>query len=242
MWFPGPLLEATFLRRRQRFLADFSLSDGSEVTAHCANPGSMATCLEPGARSLLTAVARPERRLPYTWQVGTVAGARILVNPVLANGVVAEAIQRGWLPELAGYDVVEREVRFGEGTRFDLCLRRGERRCFVEVKSVTLLLGPGRAGFPDSVTARGTRHLATLEQVVAGGDRAVQLFVVAREGARSMAPADAIDPRYGAALRGAATAGVEVLAYGTRFGRRSIRLGERVPLVLQPQGGPVEEV
>jgi len=98
MRYPGLLVEGRLLRRYQRFLADFALADGSVVTAHCANPGSMLTCLEPGATGWLTRVDTTGRRLAYTWQVATVGGARIFVNPVLVNAVVAEAIERGRVP------------------------------------------------------------------------------------------------------------------------------------------------
>ncbi len=232
MRYPGPLVEGRLLRRYQRFLADFTLADGSVVTAHCANPGSMLTCLEPGATGWLTRVDTTGRRLAYTWQVATVSGARIFVNPVLVNAVVAEAIERGRVPELAGYTELRREVRVGDRARLDLLLRRGGDRCFVEIKSATLRLGARLAGFPDAVTARGARHLAELERLAAAGDRAVQLFFVARSDARALGPADAIDPAYGAALRRALAAGVEVLAYRASITARSISVGPRLPVVL----------
>ena len=91
--FPSPIIEARFVRRYKRFFADFELGDGSIVTAHCANPGSMKTCLVTGAASWLTTHDNPKRKLRYTWQVVEVEGERVFVNPALANDVVVAGIR-----------------------------------------------------------------------------------------------------------------------------------------------------
>jgi sugar fermentation stimulation protein A len=132
------------------------------------------------------------------------------------------------VPELAGYASLRREVAYGTNSRIDLLLESADRaRCFVEVKSTTLR--EGDAGlFPDAVTERGKKHLTELARVARAGERAVQLFLVSRSDVRRFRPADAIDPAYGEALRGAARAGVEVLAYATRVGPRAFELGARL--------------
>ena len=43
-------LPATLLRRYKRFLADMRMGDGSELTVHCANPGSMLSMAVAGRR------------------------------------------------------------------------------------------------------------------------------------------------------------------------------------------------
>ena len=43
-----PLIEGVLVKRYKRFLADVKLPDGSVVTAHCPNSGSMKECAEPG--------------------------------------------------------------------------------------------------------------------------------------------------------------------------------------------------
>jgi sugar fermentation stimulation protein A len=92
--------------------------------------------------------------------------------------------------------------------------------------------GDGAAAFPDSVTIRGTRHLRELMQLKASGLRAMLFFCVSRERAFSVEPADDIDPVYGAALREAVAAGVEVLAYACAISTEGVRLARRVSLRL----------
>jgi sugar fermentation stimulation protein A len=99
------------------------------------------------------------------------------------------------------------------------------------VKSVTMAEGP-RARFPDAVTERGRKHLATLQSLHERGERAVLLFVVQRADCEAVEPADDIDPAYGQALREAAAAGVEVLAVRARVRAGEIRLEKMLPVLL----------
>lgn len=230
--FPSPVVQAKFLRRYQRFFADFELADGTLATAHCANPGSMKTCLVEGANCWLTTSDNPKRKLRYTWQVVELDGEKVFVNPALANDVVVAAIREGAVTEFSDYSLVEREVRVSENTRIDLVLKGPAPTCFVEVKCATMAGGPQQALFPDAVTLRGTRHLRELMQLRASGLRAMLFFCVSREHALTVAPADHIDPRYGAALREAVAAGVEVLAYTCDISHQGVRLARRVSLTL----------
>jgi sugar fermentation stimulation protein A len=228
-----PILEGRFLRRYKRFFADVELPDGTLVTAHCPNTGSLLGCLEEGRRAVLRDSQDPKRKLRYTLQAIQVGRSLVNVDTSLPNLVVHEAVLAGTVPELAGYDEVRREVPYGESSRIDLLLTRprSPARCYVEVKSTTLAEGH-TALFPDAVTTRGRKHLGELAGVVAAGHRAVQLYFISRADVRRFAPADAIDPAYGAALREAARAGVELLAYCARVRPGSLELHRRLPIEL----------
>ena len=216
MNFPD-LVQATLLRRYQRFLADCKLPGGQVVTAHCPNTGSMRSCAEPGQPVLLSRGERPGRRLPWTWELYWSGMAWVCVHTQRPNAVAAEAIAGGIIPELASYGQLRREVRYGERERVDILLEDPHLPpAYVEVKSCTMLDADGVVRFPDAVSARALRHLQALEEVVRRGDRGVMLFLVGREDGCGFAPADTIDPAYGAALRRAREGGVEVLAYRTR--------------------------
>ena len=234
MRYPAPLVAGRLIRRYKRFFADVELGRGAArrvVVAHCANPGPMRTCAEVGGRVWLLPSSDPRRRLAWTWELAEVGGALVSVNTARANQIVAEALAGGVIAELAGDGAVRREVPAG-ASRIDFLLEAARRRTWVEVKCATMDGGDGGAAFPDSVTVRGTRHLGELVRLRRRGDRAVLLFCVARAGARTVRPADEIDPAYGAALRRAARMGVEVLAYRAAIDRRGIALADRIEVEL----------
>lgn len=235
--FASPLLEGRLVKRYKRFLADVRLGDGRIVTAHCANPGSMKTCLQDNGRVWLSEALDPRRKLAFTWEIAEVNGVRIFVNPLAANKVVREALERHTIVELGDYHEIKSEVRFGDKTRFDFALQSSHSRTYLEVKNVTLGLGGGRAAFPDSVTARGTRHLRELVLAAKQGLQAVLLFCVSRSDARSAEAAIDIDPEYAHWLARASASGVMVLAYKCKVTTRGVWLDRSLPVHL-PASGP----
>lgn len=238
--FDPPLIEGRLIRRYKRFLAEVRLGKDT-VIAHCPNPGSMRTCADAGGRVWVQ--RRPGTKLGWSWElaeVGGRGGALVGVNTARGNQLVAAALAAGAIAELAGHDTIEREVATG-ASRLDFRLGRGRSRrvrdrTWVEVKSATMDGGDGAVAFPDAVTTRGARHLDELAALRRRGYRAVLLFVVNRSGAERVRPADEIDPAYGQALRRAAAAGVEVLAYAVEHSLAGLGLGRRLPVVT----GPIE--
>ena len=217
MRFPLPLRRATLLTRYKRFLSDHRFEDGSTVTAHVANPGAMTGLIDEGLETWLSPAANPKRKLPFSWEMVRIGQGLVGVNTGWPNRLAADAIEAGAIPPLAGYDAIRREVAYGTRSRVDLLLETPDRPpCYVEVKNVHLKRGPA-AEFPDSVTARGTKHLRELAAVAQGGARAVMLYVVQREDCDSFTLAADIDPAYAAAFAEARTSGVEALAYACRL-------------------------
>lgn len=232
MQYPCTLVEGVFLRRYKRFLCDVVLPDGTEVTAHLANTGSMRACTEERAPVRLSLSDNAKRKLPWSVEQIRVAGHWICVNTARPNAVVAEAIADDRIPELRGYGRHRREVKLGK-SRLDLCLDNpaGGPVAWVEVKNATLREGR-HIYFPDAVTTRGTKHVEELAQVVGEGVRAVLFFHVGTEAGDVISPADHIDPIYATALRKAVDAGVEVMAWRAKMSTESITLFEAVPVQL----------
>lgn len=238
MEFIPALREGILLKRYKRFLADIETDDGSVLTLHCPNTGSMLNCCEPGWRVWFSTSDNPRRRYSSTWEmVENDSGELIGINPGRANYLVEEALEAGIVRELRGYSNRRREVRFGEeNSRIDFLLERAEgnavRECYVEVKSVTLGLGGGQGVFPDAITTRGQKHLRELIEIKARGQRAVLLFCVQHSGIDEVAPADYIDADYGSLLRKAASVGVELFAYKVMLSPQEIKVAHRVPVKL----------
>jgi sugar fermentation stimulation protein A len=234
MRFSEPLIPGRLVRRYKRFLADVELESGETVVAHVANPGSMLGLAEPGLRVWLSPARNPKRRLRYSWELAAVNGALVGINTGHPNGIVAEAIADGRVPELAGYARRRREVAYGRNSRVDFLLEANDRPdCYVEVKNVHLRRRPGIAEFPDSVTARGAKHMAELATVVESGHRAVIFYLVQRADCERLEIAADIDPAYERALRDALTRGVEALCYACRVGPEAIELERPLPLALR---------
>lgn len=216
MQFAGPLKTGRLVKRYKRFLADIVLDeDGSEITAHCANPGSMLGLKEPGSRVWVSVSDNPKRKLKYSFEIIEADGALVGINTAYPNKLVEDALQAGWIPELSGFETLRREVKYGKNSRIDILLEGGgHETTYVEVKNVHLMREQGLAEFPDSVTARGAKHLDELSDMVREGHRAVMVFLVQRPDCDRLNLAADIDPNYAKAFDAARQAGVETYAIG----------------------------
>jgi len=237
MRYDKPLIEGRLIRRYKRFLADVELADGSTLTAHTPNTGSLAGCCIPGSRVWLRDSGNPERKYRFGWElVEARPGTLVGINTGLPSVLVQEALAGRRITELQGYDHIRPEVKYGrENSRIDLLLTsKGRPDCYVEIKNVTLVEDE-IAYFPDSVSTRAAKHLRELEHVVAGGGRGMILFCVQRHDAGEVRPADHIDPDYGRALRHALENGVEAVALAARVAPEGVCLETPVEVVCPNQ-------
>lgn len=239
MRFQTPLEPARLLRRYKRFLADIRLeADGREAVAHCANPGSMMGLAAPGTRIWVEPNNDPKKKLKYGWRlVDHENGHFTGVDTGLPNRALKAALLARAVPGLSAYGTVLPERTYGTGSRVDFLLRQaGLPDAYVEVKSVTLSRRPGLAEFPDSVTARGRRHLEELAGMARAGHRAAMLFLVQRTDCTAVTLAADIDPAYAAAFAAARAAGVEVLCLGCAIAPEAVEVAG--PLEFIPAGSP----
>ena len=226
------LQPAVFLRRYKRFLVDVKLPDGTDITVHCPNTGSMKGCLFPEGPVMLMAYDNPKRKYRYSLEMTQAeSGAWIGVNTGRTNKLVHEAIENGIISEIGAVDSIQPEVRVSEKSRLDFLLEQGGTKIYMEVKNCTLVEDEV-AMFPDAVTTRGTKHLNELIALHEQGHGAVLFFCVQREDAKHFAPARHIDPEYNETLKKAVDKGVLVLAYQASVNPREILIRKQLAVVI----------
>lgn len=232
---PEPLLEGRLVRRYKRFLADVELAGGDVVTAHCVNTGAMEGLTDPGLRVWISRADNPRRKLHFTWELAEVDHRVFGTNTAVPNRIVRELLERGALPWLGKFDDLKSEYRYGERSRVDFWLRRGRREVFVEVKNCHLIYPDRRAYFPDSVSARASKHLRELAAMEEEDHkRGRVLFTCQMPGAKAVRPSDLHDPEFAATARAVRDAGVRFSAIEILHTPEEITVTRRVPVDLRP--------
>ena len=222
--------KAVFLGRPNRFIAQVML-EGAEETVHVKNTGRCRELLVPGATVYLEDCGRPERKTRYDLIAVEKGGRLINMDAQAPNKVFGEWAAAGGFRD--GLTLLRPETTWGN-SRFDFYWESsGERpmRGFAEVKGVTLEEA-GVARFPDAPTLRGVKHLEGLMAARAAGCQAAVCFVVQMEGMKRVEPNDTTHPEFGAALRRAAAAGVEVMALECRVRPQSLEIIGPIPVCL----------
>ena len=226
------LIEGRFVERVNRFLARVEI-DGREIGVHVANSGRMKELFFPGVRVLVKPAPGEHRKTKFDLALVDLGSTLVSADARLPNPLVAEAVADGRLPQFAEYPKITREVTFGE-SRLDLMLEDGHGKCYVETKSVTLVVD-GVGLFPDSPTIRGAKHLQSLASAVAAGHRAAAVFVVQRADTTGFATNDPADPLLAETFRWACSMGVEAYAYNCLVTESSVRLDRLLPIVPFPK-------
>ena len=153
------------------------------------------------------------------------------VNTSHPNKIVAEAITADKIEGLTGYATLERERKYGQNSRIDILLKDPVKgTAYVEIKNVHMSRRAGRAEFPDSITARGAKHLVELSEMVRQSHRAVMIFLIQRSDVTALSLARDVDPGYGAAFDLAQAAGVEMLALRCQLSIDCIHAEKMIPI------------
>lgn len=221
----GQVVEGRFLSRPNRFVALVDIN-GMETVCHVKNTGRCRELLVPGAAVWLTPGTAPGRKTAWDL-VAVEKGHRLINMDAQAPNRVFREFARVFQPSAVE---VKPEYRFGD-SRLDFCLTLPTGLHLVEVKGVTLEQD-GHARFPDAPTERGVRHLHELMRAVEQGHRATAFFVIQMADVADFSANEVTHPAFGAALRQAAAAGVEVAAFDCCVTLDTIEIRRPVPVLL----------
>ena len=202
----GTMVPGIFLARPNRFIAHVEI-DGKTEICHVKNTGRCRELLPPGAQVWCQVADDPKRKTKFDLITVRKGDRLINMDSQAPNQAAKEWLLAGGLGQV---EDLRAETVHGD-SRFDFSFTLDGRKCFLEVKGVTLE-EDGVCAFPDAPTERGVKHLKGLQQAAGEGYGAFVLFVIQMADVKYLRPHDERDPAFGQALREAARAGVTVLA------------------------------
>ena len=229
MQFSSSLIEAKLIKRYKRFLADVIFKNGEKKTVYCPNPGSMLGLTDKNTKIWLQESISKNSKYKFIWRlVESNTGKLICIDTQMANKVVYENLLKREIPELKRYKEIISEPKVADGSRLDFLLKsKGEKSCFIEVKSSTLSRFPNISEFPDSVTARGSKHLSLLTNLKNDGFRAIQIYLIQRSDTNFFKIAKDIDHQYFKSFQIAKKSGVEILILQSLISYDGIELSKK---------------
>jgi len=227
MKFKETLLQGTLIKRYKRFFIDIKYKNKT-IIAHCPNSGSMMGLLKKGNKVYFSTSDNLERKLKYTVEIIETEKKLVGVNTHLSNKIVLEALKLKKIAELIKFKNIQTEVKFSDHTRFDFMISNNIKKCFLEVKNVTLSRQPKIAEFPDSITTRGTKHLNELINAKKKGFESYILYLVQREDCKSFKIAKDIDEEYKIAFSKAIKNNVNILCYNCELNDKEIKINKKI--------------
>ena len=227
MKFNKKLLQGTLIKRYKRFFADIKYKN-KIITAHCPNSGSMMGLLGKGNKAWFSLSDNPNRKLKYTLEMIEVKNKKVGINTLLTNKIVLEALYQKKIKSLTKFNNIRTEVKFSDKTRFDFLISNNKKKCFLEIKNVTLVRTEKIAEFPDAITSRGTKHLNELIIAKKKGFECYILYLIQREDCKFFKIAKDIDEEYKIAFNDALKNGVKMLCYDCKLNDKEIKLNDQI--------------
>ena len=220
------MVPGVFLLRPNRFVAHVEI-DGKLEICHVKNTGRCRELLPVGAKVWCQQFDNPSRKTRFDLITVQKGNRLINMDSQAPNAAAKEWLLSGGLGEISD---LKGEYTQGD-SRYDFSFVKDGKRCFLEVKGVTLETD-GVCAFPDAPTERGAKHLRGLTKLAQEGFGAYVLFVIQMADVKYLHPNDATDPNFGQALREAAANGVQVLAVDCDIAVDAMTIGRMVEVRL----------
>jgi len=225
----GTLMEAIFVKRINRFVAEIKVANKLYYT-HVPNTGRMKEFLIPEARIIVRRVEQENRKTCFDLVMAYEKDILINIDSKLPNLLLEDSLIKNQITPFNGYKNVSREISYGN-SRFDFAVNNGKQMAFIEAKCVTYVES-GTASFPDAPTERGRKHVFELIKAVKEGLRGAVFFIIQREDARSFTPNNIRDPLFEKAVYEGKKEGVEFYAINCIVTPSSIALNKMIPIII----------
>ncbi len=220
------VMTGIFIERPNRFIAIVSVNGKNEV-CHVKNTGRCKEILIKGVTVVLQRSDNPDRKTKYD-VIAVYKGKRLInIDSQVPNAVVEECLPK--LNIVKNLKTVVREVKYGN-SRFDI-YAEGNRKCFIEVKGVTLE-DDGVVLFPDAPTERGVKHVNELMKAMDEGYDACIFLVIQMSGVKYFTPNYETHREFGEILKKAWDHGVKIIAYDCIVTENSIDINKEVEVRL----------
>ncbi len=227
----GPLINATFISRPNRFVVIIKINN-KLFKSHLADPGRLKELLTPNANLLVRRIKNQSgRKTKFSTIMVFHNGHYISLVSTLPNKFIKEALDKKELPIFKKYKLVSTEFTVGNH-RIDFLLKNLENEDFLlEVKSVTFL-DNGIAKFPDAITSRGLKHIKLLTEIVKKGKNAGILFVCQRSDVNFFKPMWERDFKFSQALLDGFNVGLKVWCISTELSKEHMTFKKIIPFQL----------
>ena len=229
MIFENKLISGLLIKRYKRFFVDIEVNN-QIITAHCPNTGSMQGLLNKGNRVWISKSNNPNQKLKYTLEIIQDDNSKVGVNTHSSNKIVHHALKNNLIKDFTNILEIKPEIKFGSNTRFDFLVLKKKTKALIEVKNVTLSRKKGLAEFPDSVTARGLKHINELIKASKKNYEIYILYLIQREDCKTFSIAKDIDKDYADALNKAAKSKLNILCYDCKFSSKEIKLNNKIKI------------
>ena len=229
MIFENKLISGLLIKRYKRFFVDIEVNN-QIITAHCPNTGSMHGLLNKGNKVWISKSNNPNRKLKYTLEIIQDDNSKVGVNTHSSNKIVHHALKNNLIKDFNNILEIKPEIKFGSNTRFDFLVLKKKTKAFIEVKNVTLSRKKGLAEFPDSVTARGLKHINELIKASKKNYEIYILYLIQREDCKTFSIAKDIDKDYANALNKAVKSKLNILCYDCKFSSKEIKLNNKMKI------------
>jgi sugar fermentation stimulation protein A len=232
MRYHSQLIEATLLKRPISFLVEAVLQSKRRIMVRCPNLGPLTGCDILGTQIWFSAPSG-EHCLPTLELVEVNGGFLVGVNQEILQDLAIESIGQGYIKELSGYKVNNKETPYSQDTIFNLSLQKDlSSYCYICLEHVLYANERYEAIFTGGTNVSDA-NLEYLSLKKKQGNRAILLYCVLHSGAKCLSFQEEFNNCYANKISAALSQGIEILAYKATISTQEILLNNKIPLIFK---------